>query len=123
MPPLGHRQPDRLLPHEGNHQPPSQRPRRPRRLAGLITLPLLALALAAGPARAGSSTADSTWDSSNALQRAMEGVPAGAKVTRTNCQDIALPGNNDRYRCTVFYEQPMGDGTVSTPTPPGNPSP
>lgn len=119
MPPLGHRQPDRLPQRGRHHQSPLQRCRHPRRLARLIPLPLLALALAAGPARAGSSTADSTWDSANALQRAMEGVPAGAKVTRTNCQDIALPGNNDRYRCTVFYEDPTSPST----SPPTSPSP
>jgi hypothetical protein len=81
----------------------------------VLLLPLLGLALAAGQARAGSSTAESTWDRGDAQQRALQGVPRGATVTRTACQDIGTAGNNDRYRCTVFFE--------ATPAPPaGGPS-
>ena len=69
-----------------------------------ILTPLLTLALTAGAARAGSSTAESTWDRNDAQQRAMAGVPRGATVTRTLCEDIGMSGNNDRYRCTVFFE-------------------
>jgi len=80
-----------------------------------LLLPLLALTLAAGQARAGSSTAESTWDRGDAQQRALQGVPRGATVTRTACQDVGMSGNNDRYRCTVFFE--------ATPAPPaGAPS-
>jgi hypothetical protein len=78
-----------------------------------LLLPLLALTLTAGPTRAGSSTAESTWDRGDAQQRALQGVPRGATVTRTYCLDIGMSGNNDRYRCTVFYETtpaaPAGD--------------
>jgi hypothetical protein len=77
-----------------------------------ILAPLLTLALTAGAARAGSSTAESTWDRNAAQQRAMEGVPKGATVTRTMCEDIGMSGNNDRYRCTVFFD------TAPAATPP-----
>jgi hypothetical protein len=81
-----------------------------------LLLPLLALALAAGPARAGSSTAESTWDRGDAQQRALQGVPRGATVTRTYGLDIGMSGNNDRYRCTVFYETtPAAPATGGTP--------
>ena len=82
-----------------------------------MLLPLLALTLAAGQARAGSSTAESTWDRGDAQQRALQGVPRGATVTRTACQDIGTAGNNDRYRCTVFYEV-----TPASPAPGGPPA-
>jgi hypothetical protein len=82
-----------------------------------LLLPLVTLTLATGAARAGSSTAESTWDRGDAQQRALQGVPRGATVTRTACQDIGLPGNNDRYRCTVFYET-----TPAAPAPGGTPS-
>ena len=81
-----------------------------------LLLPLLALALAAGQAQAGSSTAESTWDRGDAQQRALQGVPRGATVTRTACQDIGMSGNNDRDRCTVFYE-----ATPAAPAPGGTP--
>ncbi len=81
---------------------PSASVRRCARAA--LLLPLVTLTLAAGTARAGSSTAESTWDRNDAQQRALQGVPKGATVTRTRCQDIGTAGNNDRYRCTVFYE-------------------
>jgi hypothetical protein len=81
-----------------------------------LLLPLLALALAAGQARAGSSTAESTWDQGDAQQRALQGVPRGATVTRTACEDIGMSGNNDRYRCTVFYEAtPAAPASGGTP--------
>jgi len=87
-----------------------------RRARTVLLLPLLALAVAAGPARAGSSTAESTWDRNDAQQRALQGVPRGATVTRTSCLDIGMSGNNDRYRCTVFYET-----TPAAPAPAGAP--
>lgn len=82
------------------------------RFATLLALPLL-LPLLALPARAGSATAESVWDQSNARQRALQQVPQGATVTRTSCELISV-GMNDRYRCTVWYE--------STPAPTAAPA-
>ena len=55
------------------------------------------------PAQAGSATAESVWDKSNALQRAMEQIPAGATVTGQRCEEFGVGFNNTRYRCSVEY--------------------
>ena len=68
-------------------------------------------------AHAGSSTADSIWDRSNALQRAMEAMPAGATVTKQNCQTLEIGLDNTRYRCTVWWNDPPASPPASQPTP------
>lgn len=55
------------------------------------------------PALAGSVSADSVWDRSNATERAMQQLPKGAMVTTTRCQEISVGMGNSRYRCTVEY--------------------
>ena len=94
---------------------PSHSPMAPRfRPSGpLLTVALLAggLALLAGPARAGSVTADSILDQEGARQAAMEQMPRGATVTGSRCQEIGVGGiDNPRYRCTVEY-RPAGEAT------------
>ena len=83
-----------------------------------VVLPLLLLAQAS-PGRAGSATADSVWDRRNALQRALQQVPAGATVTGQHCLTIEVGLDNFRYRCTVEW--------TTTPEPaspePAAPSP
>jgi hypothetical protein len=74
-----------------------------------LLLPLLLALLLAYPARAGSATAESVWDRSDARQRALQQVPKGATVSRTSCEVISVGMGNDRYRCTVWFD--------STPAP------
>jgi hypothetical protein len=88
------------------------------RLTGpLLTGALLAggLALLAGPARAGSVTAESIFDRQATRQQARSQVPKGATVTRTVCEDLEVGMDNTRYRCTVYYT--MTPAPAATPTP------
>ncbi len=78
---------------------------------------LLGLSLAAGPALAGSITADSGMDKAGARQDAMEQVPKGATITRTKCQEIEIGMDNIRYRCTVWYTKPPLVAPTPAPTP------
>ena len=80
---------------------------------------LLAAVLLAGPACAGSVTADSVWDQNDARQRAMQQVPAGSNVTGTRCQTISVGMGNDRYRCTVEFQR---GAEAAQPTPPAQPT-
>lgn len=82
-----------------------------------MALSLSGLLLTTAAARAGSVTAESVWDSSDARQRALEQVPRGATVTRSRCQDFEVGGLNSRYRCTVTYSEaspaePAGSGPL-----------
>ena len=100
----------------------------PRRLALLnawLSAPALLLGLAAAPAQAGSVTAESIWDRSNAIQRAQSQVPAGATVTRTECTEVNVRTGNYRYICTVFYADPPAAAAPATPSPsaPSAPAP
>ena len=54
------------------------------------------------PATAGSITASSIWNSSNAMQRARNRVPAGATITKSNCVTVQVR-LDFHYRCTVVY--------------------
>jgi hypothetical protein len=58
------------------------------------------------PSHAGSSTAESVWDRRNARARALEQVPRGAVITRERCMAIGMRGNEERYRCTLWYSDP-----------------
>ena len=78
----------------------------------LLAAWLGALTAAAAPVQAGSATADSIWDRQNALQRAMEAMPAGATVTQQNCQTLEIGLDNIRYRCTVWWS----DAPVTPPS-------
>ncbi|CAK6696367.1 hypothetical protein VB734_13165 [Synechococcus sp. BA-124 BA4] len=70
-----------------------------RSLGGLSAV----LLLGALPVRAGSVTADSIIDQESALQEATGQVPEGATVTGSRCQQIVMPGDSFRYRCSVEF--------------------
>jgi hypothetical protein len=67
----------------------------------VAALPFLTL-----PAQAGSVTASSIWDKSNAIERARQQLPAGAVVTAERCQETEVGMGNYRYLCTVEFSQP-----------------
>lgn len=69
-----------------------------------------ALALAGGPAWAGSATAESIWDRAHALEQARQQVPQGAVITRERCQEIEVGLDNIRYRCSVEWRTPSEAG-------------
>jgi hypothetical protein len=100
-------------------------PRRPL-LAGAVVAGVLAMvALPAGPARAGSVTAESIFDRQATRQQARSQVPKGATVTRTVCEDLEVGLDNTRYRCTVYYTMSPAPTPAATPAPaapaPGQP--
>jgi hypothetical protein len=66
---------------------------------GAVGLPLLS-----APARAGSITASSIWNRSNALERAREQLPLEATVTTERCQEVEVGIGNIRYLCTVEFQ-------------------
>ena len=69
----------------------------------LGSLGLLAfIVVNAAPATAGSITASSIWNSSNAMQRARSRVPTGATITKSNCVTVQVR-LDFHYRCTVNY--------------------
>jgi hypothetical protein len=84
-------------------------PGQPRPVVALTLLGAL-LALQGPAAWAGSATAESIWDRTNALERAREQVPAGATVTRERCQEIEVGLDNIRYRCSVEWQSPSETG-------------
>ena len=85
----------------------------------LLTVALLAggLALLAGPARAGSVTAESVFDRQATRQQAKSQVPRGATITRTVCEDLEVGMDNTRYRCTVFYTTTPASPAPAMTTP------
>lgn len=86
-------------------------------LASLLAAPPLAAALilALNPAaRAGSITAESIWDSTNAIQRAKEQLPANATVTNTRCNVVNVRTGNYRYICTLEYTTTPAGTTPSS---------
>lgn len=72
------------------------------------------------PALAGSVTAESIWDRTNAIQRATSQIPRGATITGTSCQEVDLRGGSTRYICTVTYSTVP---PVTAPQPATSPSP
>ena len=109
----------------------------PRRHTGRSRLlQVLAGALALGTAdaaRAGSVTAESIWDRSNAIQRVdlggdyvLAAVPAGATVSRTECTVVNVRTGNYRYICTLFYADavpPSAPQPSPSPSAPSAPAP
>ena len=90
----------------------------------LLTGSLLAGSLVAGmaglvpAARAGSATASSIWNKTNALARARQQLPLGAVVTGEHCQEVEVGIGNIRYLCTVeFSPAPAVSTPSSTPAP------
>lgn len=81
----------------------------------------LALGLSA-PAWAGSITAESIWDRSNAIQRARSQLPPGAVITRTECTEVNVRSGNYRYICTVYFNDPA-PAPAPTPSAPSAPAP
>jgi hypothetical protein len=73
----------------------------------LAALPCLTL-----PAQAGSVTASSIWNKSNAIERARQQLPAGAVVTAERCQETEVGMGNYRYLCTVEFSQPAPAATT-----------
>jgi len=63
----------------------------------------LALLLMATPATAGSSTGGASTEQM-AIAEAQRQVPRGATITKTECKAIGAAGNNDNYRCTVYWD-------------------
>ena len=64
---------------------------------------LIALFLMATPAIAGSSTGGAS-SKQMAVAEAQRQVPRGATITKTECKAIGAAGNNDNYRCTVYWD-------------------
>ena len=94
------------------------------RRAWLAPDPSRALLLAAGlllvnqaAALAGSVTAESIWDRSNAIQRATSQVPKGASVTGSSCQEVSMRGDSTRFICTVTYSSPPAPSNPKTAAP------
>ncbi len=88
-------------------------------LAGVLAGALAAVvALPAGPARAGSVTAESIFDRQATRQQARSQVPKGATVTRTVCEDLEVGLDNTRYRCTVYYTMTPSPATTPATTAP-----
>ena len=67
---------------------------------------LIALGLSPAAAWAGTAVGESIWDRSHAIQQAMQSVPAGAKVTSTDCQEVEVGTGNYHYLCQVTYSDP-----------------
>ncbi len=88
----------------------------------MLAAPILTGLLLAGSAglipaaRAGSATASSIWNKTNALSRARQQLPPGAVVTGEHCQEVEVGIGNIRYLCTVEF-RPAPAGTTPAPTP------
>jgi hypothetical protein len=92
-------------------------PQRPGLVTSVgLSAPLLLLGLAL-VARAGSITAESIWDRTNAIQRAQSQLPAGATVTRTTCTEVNVRTGNYRYICTLDYQEPPPASAAPAATP------
>jgi len=88
----------------------------PRWLAALTAAAALSLGLT--PAgRAGSITAESIWEKSNAIQRAQQQLPANATVTNTRCTVVNVRTGNYRYICTLEYTTTPSSPAPSSPSP------
>jgi hypothetical protein len=101
------------MPRDGSGPPP--RHRHPLLIAALLLL-------SAPAAGAGEATAESIWSRSDARQRALQQVPAGATTGRARCREIGMAGNDVRYRCTIPYTTAPADApaadSVPQPQPP-----
>ncbi len=86
----------------------------PARGPGLLLLAAGLLLGSQAPALAGSVTAESIWDRSNAIDRATSQIPSGATVTGNSCQEVDLRGGSTRYICTVTYS-PAPPATATSP--------
>lgn len=83
-------------------------------LAGSL---LAGIALLIPAARAGSATASSIWNKTNALARARQQLPPGAIVTGEHCQEIEVGIGNIRYLCTVEFSPVEFSPAPLTPSP------
>lgn len=88
------------------------------RLSPIFAGPSLLLVLLAAPGQAGSVTAESVWDRSNAIQRARSQLPAGASVTGTTCTAVNVRDGNDRWICTLDFTIPASSPSPSAPSAP-----
>lgn len=68
-------------------------------------------------ARAGSATASSIWNKTNALARARQQLPPGAIVTAEHCQEVEVGIGNIRYLCTVEFSPVEFSPAPAAPTP------
>ena len=65
---------------------------------------MVALSIGVAPAAwAGSATAQSIWNSSQAMGRARQRVPAGAEITDRQCTSIDN-GRNTVWTCKVSWQ-------------------
>ena len=65
---------------------------------------IAALSVGVAPAAwAGSATAQSSWNSSQAMGRARQRVPAGAEITDRQCTSIDT-GRNTVWTCKVSWQ-------------------
>ncbi|MEB3331307.1 MAG: hypothetical protein VKI83_02280 [Synechococcaceae cyanobacterium] len=72
--------------------------------APIAALPLAAvLLLAAGPSRAGEATARSALGQEDALQQALEQMPAGNAMNDYRCEEVVQPLISSLYSCTVQW--------------------
>ena len=65
-------------------------------LASLVVAPAM-------QAVAGTAIGESIWDRSNARDRALQSVPAGAQIVSTNCQSVEVGTGNYHYICRITY--------------------
>ena len=72
-------------------------------MARLLVLAVISFAAAPLPALAGSATAQSIWNSSQAMGRARQRVPAGAEITDRQCTSIDT-GRNTVWTCKVSWK-------------------
>jgi hypothetical protein len=95
----------------------------PGRRPGLLLLGAGLLLASQAPALAGSVTAESIWDRSNAIERATSQIPRGATVTGNSCQEVDMRGGSTRYICTVTYSPaPPAQAASPDATPAASPS-
>lgn len=66
---------------------------------------------------ADTAVGESIWDQQNAVNRAMESVPAGAQVTATQCESVEVGIGNYHYICRITYTPPASPGTGISPSP------
>jgi len=95
----------------------------PGRWPGLLLLGAGLLLAGQAPALAGSVTAESIWDRSNAIERATSQIPREATITGNSCQEVDMRGGSTRYICTVTYSPaPPAQAPSPVAAPAGSPS-
>ena len=73
------------------------------KLIAVAAIAALSVGVAEPAAWAGSATAQSIWNSSQAMGRARQRVPAGAEITDRQCTSIDT-GRNTVWTCKVSWK-------------------